>query len=101
MAPVAAYSILRSVRCCTGMCQVVKPVIQVVELYTFFVFTFLVLPLILFLLLRPSHSSRTPELASAVTAAMEQGAQLNPLKSYLYCAHNRREAVEPGTQRPI
>jgi len=36
MAPVAAYSILRSVRCCTGMCQVVKPVIQVVELYTFF-----------------------------------------------------------------
>lgn len=37
MAPMAAYCILRSVRCCTGMCQVVKPVIQVPELYTFFV----------------------------------------------------------------
>jgi hypothetical protein len=81
MAPVVAKSILRSVRCCTGMCQVVKPVIQVVELYTFFVFTFLVLPLILFLLLRPSHSSRTPELACAVTAAMVQGVRLNPLRS--------------------
>jgi len=63
------------------------------------VFTFLVLPLISFLLLRPSHSSRTPELASAVTAAVVQGAQLNPLKSSYVLSTYRREAVKCGTQR--
>jgi hypothetical protein len=75
------------------MCQVVKPVIQVLELFIFlFVFTFLVLPLILFLLLRPSHSSRTPELAGAATAAVAQGARLDRLNGlFVFVVHYRRE----------